>query len=698
MRFGSLVVLAAGLIVSGCTCKPDVQKVTPSIGVSPPGLDFGQVKVGQSKTLTVRLEAQTRTAVNVSGITIEGAAAAAYRLGTTPTQIESLGNGMFSVTFTPPAVAAFAASLVIKSDDPDRATVRVAMAGEGAMPKIELTPDCKAAQGCTATVLVTPPSIDFGLEPLSRPVPLDPTRLPTLIIVNAGDVELDVQSVALTGADADAFSFAGGSVGDGGVKLGASEGFNLPIRFVPTDAAQPSYSANVVVTSDDPDAPSITIPLTGALKPNEPPVLCANLIRVTPPPEVGEAPRDYSSAAQWAMQIPAPAGGYDFRASRDVRPRDLVVLSALSDAADATKCSTDPEDGRTGLTFQWRLVSGPPGTSGLAISGAATAQAQLRPIITGDYTLELRVTDRAQAQVTTTVRFSVAVKQDLVVQLEWPGFSGVDLDLHLVRPTSITGTDAFTGAFSFFNSGTSGKTSGDINGYARRERDSNAGAGFDFDWGMGGDLDNPTLNVDDIGDGELVENISLNYPENDAECATASCSYAVLVHYFADARTSAAPSCIVDGGVGCADGEQCFCAASFRCVAESAPAGSSPAGSGKCYAAPTPVLKLFFKGSPTPANVIPLDTLMPVDEVPLGAPCTMWHVADIAWPARTAIGSLPDGGTPPPVVTVIGADAGTPRVANPSFSRFGLRPSGGSLRCTGDSMQGAINWYAQQPR
>ena len=91
MRFGSLVVLAAGLIVSGCTCKPDVQKVTPSIGVSPPGLDFGQVKVGQSKTLTVRLEAQTRTAVNVSGITIEGAAAAAYRLGTTPTAAPQVG-------------------------------------------------------------------------------------------------------------------------------------------------------------------------------------------------------------------------------------------------------------------------------------------------------------------------------------------------------------------------------------------------------------------------------------------------------------------------------------------------------------------------------------------------------------------------------------------------------------------------------
>ena len=287
------------LAVSGCTCKPDVMNVKPTLGVTPPGLDFQKVKVGSSTQKAVRLEAQSRTNVVIESITIEGPGAAAFRLGATPAQVESLGTAMFSVTFTPPAVAVFTASLVIKSNDPDHATIRVAMAGEGALPKLELTPLCETAQGCTASVVVTPPSIDFGMEPLTRPMPLDPTRLPTLVVVNAGNVELDVASVTLGGADPDAFSFASGSVPDGGVKLDPSAGFNVPIRFVPTDALQSTYAATVTIVSDDPDQPTITVPLTGTLKPNTPPIVCANLIRVVPQ-MLGEAPRDYSSATEWA--------------------------------------------------------------------------------------------------------------------------------------------------------------------------------------------------------------------------------------------------------------------------------------------------------------------------------------------------------------------------------------------------------------
>ena len=85
---------------------------------------------------------------------------------------------------------------------------------------------------------------------------------------------------------------------------------------------------------------------------------------------------------------------------------------------------------------------------------------------------------------------------------------------------------------------------------------------------------------------------------------------------------------------------------------------------------------------------------MPADQVLLGAPCKLWHVADIAWPAVTAVGSLPDGGTPPPVVTVVGAD-GMGRISNPSLARFGVRSVGGSLRCQPDT--NAEQWYSRQP-
>jgi hypothetical protein len=423
-------------------------------------------------------------------------------------------------------------------------------------------------------------------------------------------------------------------------------------------------------------------------------VICANLVRVVPP-VTGDPPRDYTSA--WSSLTTVPAGGYDFRLNRDVRPGELAIFSGLSDAANAMTCSFDPEDGRA-LIWAWTLVSAPAGAASLAIAGAATPQAQLRPVVTGEYTLQLTVTDSQQRATSTTLRFTVAIKQDFVAQLQWPGFAGVDLDVHLVRPSAVTtSSDPFSGVFSFFSAGAANHTAGDINGYAVTTQRAMPGAGFDFDWGQPGSADDPTLNVDDTGNGPLLENVSLNSPENDPLCATASCTYKVLVHAFNDARVSTPAGCVVDGGTGCRDGERCSCAAAERCVADSAPAGDAGVGAGKCSLAPKPVVRLFFKANPTPAAVIPLDTLSPPDDLVIGAPCQMLYVADVVWPAKSAIGTLPDGGTPPPVVTVTGADV-TGRVSSPSIGRFGYRQAGGSLQCSPDVTLSGVPWYAAQPR
>jgi hypothetical protein len=693
----SLTLATLLLATAGCRCGPTVNQVPPSLGAAPVGLDFGAVKLGQAKTLTVRLEARTRAEVVFSSIALEGAGAAAYRLGTTPASLEPNGSATFSVTFTPTAVAGYTAAVAIASNDPDRPVTRVALVGEGALPKLELTPECAAARGCVGTAVVTPPSIDFGAEPFMRLSMIDPTRLPSVTVVNAGSVDLEVSSARFEGNDAAAFSFAGNAMFPaGGLTLGPAEGRNFAIRFSPTSEAQATYAAELVVESDDPDEAVVRVALTGTLRPNQPPVVCANLVRVVPQ-IAGDAPRDYATAAEWASLIPPPSSGYDFRSTRDVRPDELVQFSALSDLADPSRCTTDPEDGRMGLAFSWQLVSAPAGAENLALAGAATPQLQLRPLVTGEYTLRLSVRDARMAETSVTLTFAVALKQDFVAQLRWPGAAGVDLDLHLVRPSAMTPGDPFSGVFSPFTGGASGKTSGDLNGYARRQRDANVLAGFDFDWGLPGASDDPRLNVDDRGDGQLLENVSLNFPENDPLCATTACTYGVYVHVFNDARAHMSPpACIVDGGVGCQDGEACSCAGEQRCVAESAPVGVVPTGAGKCYPAAKPTVQLFFRGSPTPAHVIPLEGLTPPDAVLLAAPCTMWHVADVAWPPRSAIGSLPDGGTPPPVVTVIGAD-GTGRLSMPRLARFGYRQSGGSLQCSPDGTAGTLDWYSRQP-
>lgn len=702
-----LLVATVLLGVSGCRCQNQVNTVKPSLTVSPASVDFGQVKNGDRQARTLTFESRTQTAVTVASIVLEPGTAVGgvdgFILGTKPTTVGAFEKVTMPVTFAPTQLVQYQATLVVTSDDPDKPTQRIPLVGEGAKPVISVTPVCERAQQCTGSVVVMPPSIDFGMEPLTRPVMVPASQLPGVVITNDGPVPLSVTKVAIEGTDAAAFTFARAEATPW--ELMPGEGRTPQLRFRPTSGAQMTYQAQLVVESEDPDRPRVVVALRGTLLPNQAPQVCFNLTRVTPPPAVG-GPRDYATQAEWMRLATPPAGGYDFSLSRDVRPDELVQFSALSDALDTTKCTTDPETGRANLTYAWRLLSVPMGARMPALSGASTAQIQLRPVVTGDYVVELTVSD-GMASTVVTGRFACAVKQDLVVQLEWTGADGVDLDLHLVRPSASTSmTDPFSGAFQFFDApsadGGATQTSGDLNGYAARTVLPTI-PGANFNWGDPSSTDDPTLNLDNTGmsgsgpGGDLIENISLNYPENDARCATVACRYKVLVHYFRDERMAMPLACTVDGGTGCRDGERCGCAGGdHRCVAEGAPIGDAGVGAGKCYVAPKPVVRIFFRGATTPAQVIPLEQLMPPDTVFLGAPCQMLSVAEIAWPPRTQIGSLPDGGTPPPQIIVQGQGAGG-RITNPVVSRFGYRQTGGSLRCSPDLMLGGTGWYGQNP-
>jgi hypothetical protein len=347
------------------------------------------------------------------------------------------------------------------------------------------------------------------------------------------------------------------------------------------------------------------------------------------------------------------------------------------------------------------VISQPPGSTA-PIGSATTATPTLAPVITGTYTVQFTATDAEGYSTSTTLTFDVVLKRDLVVQLSWNtpdgGYPGVDLDLHLIRPSSADAGDPFSGAFSYFNESPTGMTSGDINGKSKNQLNGNPG--FNFAWGDQSIADAPTLDADDTGSGPLVENIALNYPENDPLCANQSCDYKVMVHYFQDHRIAGSPpQCTVSAG--CLDGDSCNCGdPATACVANTADAGQPATGSGLCYVAPTPEIRVYIKANPIPRAVIPLDTLAPPNPVPVGAPCEIWYVADVIWPSRAFVadaGPFTDGGFPAQVIAW-GADAG--RVVSPRLSRFGQRQPGG-LACSPDIVQGnsiTPNWYGPEPR
>jgi hypothetical protein len=103
------------------------------------------------------------------------------------------------------------------------------------------------------------------------------------------------------------------------------------------------------------------------------------------------------------------------------------------------------------------------------------------------------------------------------------------------------------------------------------------------------------------------------------------------------------------------------------------------------------VVRVFVKANPTPVQVIPLENLIPADDLAIGAPCQLLYLADVIWPARGSsqdAGVLPDGGSSGPRVVVKGAD-GSGRVTAPMLARFGYRQLN-SLQC---SPNPGTDWY-----
>ncbi|MGQ0508451.1 MAG: choice-of-anchor D domain-containing protein [Myxococcaceae bacterium] len=706
-RFSALAFVVFSTVA--CRCGDVARRVSPLATVNPLALDFGKVKVNSpSPPQSLRVSAGSSSPVAIASITLrDGSApggAAAFTVGTVPATVSAFGSAAVEIIFLPTEQQAYEAIATVTTDDPDHLTIEVLLNGEGAIPKLSVTPECTSAQNCKGTAVLSPPSIDFGAEPLMRASPIPQQELPHIRIGNEGDVDLLVtmpngeSALTIQGRDAAAFKIQGNTQltdtsddGKPALRIAGGSGPIVYIRFVPTSNAQTVYDqASLVIRSDDPELPEVTVALRGTKTDNLPPTICANVIRAVS----GTDSIDYDTPADWAPLLMPPAGGYDFSATRSIAPsrgdRVSTVFFSAESSTNTSSCSYDPERGRTGMTYVWSIVSAPAGAPVVSLTGATSAKPSLtlpktvKPLV-GDYVVRLTVTDMMGAASSVDLKFSALLREDLVVQLAWPGTAQTDLDLHLVRPSA-------TGPFSYFTEpgGTLAdggsadtKTAGDINGLIQSKR---AGT-FNFDWGGAASLDDPRLNVDDQGGGLLVEDISLNFPENDRACAATECRYKVMVHYFKDARTPGSPAtCTLSG---CADGEACNCAqvadAGMRCVADTAPPSGAATGNGKCYLAPAPTVRIFVRANPVPAAVVPLETLMPPDQVFLGAPCQLLHVADVVWPPR----ATPDAGVR---IEVQGADANG-RITNPQLSRYGQRITG-SLECTGNTtVAGGVTWY-----
>lgn len=603
--------------LAGCP-EERTEAVAPQVELGATSVKFGTVRVGVPGEGKLTIHSRSRSPLSITTLELQPdpaapGGAAAFQIAAPVDVVVGDGSQDLLLRFTPPAVGDFRAVLVIGSDDPDPedALQKVALEGRGGVPKIRVTPECNPPCAGFA-VVADPPAIDFGQRPMLRTDDsgrvINEPAWPRVVLANDGEIPLTLVGAGFQGSPG--FS-SKQSLNAAGAVVAPGEAVPFDLVFDPFDASPAPYEADLVIESDDEAQPTAKVHLKGELAPNKAPLACASIVEVLQPDGSVDVPSAFGAAVA-------------------VQPgeRGLVKLSAFSDhfvaglhpnemaKGDLSLCTTDPEDGRQVLKYRWTVLE-KPAESAAVVFADATPEPSFRADAVGHYVLGLEVADPQNKTASATVAFDALPQRDLAVELSWEKQPSVDLDLHLVKPGPCGAK-----ANCLFD------RAGDASGYVAGK------TGGVFDWGEEGKAyDNPRLDLDDQGDKALIENVSLNRPENDPACATDSCVYDVYVHHFKDWRAGS-PTAPLCPGKPCTEGATCGC--------ETTGAGAGTVCvSGRCVSPIRARVKVFIK--PTPAHpeaalVVPLDP----EVVGIPGPCFTWHAARITWPSKAALAADPN--------------------------------------------------------
>ena len=114
----------------------------PDIEVDPEEIHFGSIPVGTGQAIveTVTVSNEGDEPLQIASIALEDPTAPYSISAVTSVLIPPEGTATFTVTFTPVTALAASTKVLITSNDPDEAVVKVALSGDGVAPVIELNP------------------------------------------------------------------------------------------------------------------------------------------------------------------------------------------------------------------------------------------------------------------------------------------------------------------------------------------------------------------------------------------------------------------------------------------------------------------------------------------------------------------------------------------------------------------------------
>jgi hypothetical protein len=213
--------------------------VAAEIGVDPPALVFGNVELGDSASLDLTVTNEGTLDLTIASVTLSGAAAPDYDFTTDCDGVLAGGESCtVGVTFTPSVLGDRNATITIVSDDTDEGSLPVALLGAGVQD-----PDISLSRT----------EIDFGAVPTNTPADEE------IVVTNNGTGALTIGSIAIDPAGT---PFSIGSENCTQAPVAPAASCTITVHFLPDSAN--AFHADVVIESDDPDSPSLTVSVFGS--------------------------------------------------------------------------------------------------------------------------------------------------------------------------------------------------------------------------------------------------------------------------------------------------------------------------------------------------------------------------------------------------------------------------------------------------
>jgi hypothetical protein len=210
----------------------------PNIGVNAASIDFGAAETGTTVDRTLAVSNTGTAVLEVSSVTSSHAAFTVVGPAS-PFNVAAGGSTTLTLRFTAGAIGPAGGSLTITSNDPDEPSVLVLLSGTSTEPPPPPAP----------RIEVTPLSLAFGV------VTLGTTADRTFEIRNTGTASLQVSGLSPSNA---AYSVVSPAVP---TTVAQGSTITVTVRFTPS-AAQ-AQSGELTVTSNDANAPTVAVALSG---------------------------------------------------------------------------------------------------------------------------------------------------------------------------------------------------------------------------------------------------------------------------------------------------------------------------------------------------------------------------------------------------------------------------------------------------